>query len=126
MRCAPIAARRGTSARAVTHPRKQLTEGRDAGVREPRDQFRVEPAAERVLRLRRLDETRLHARERGVLAITQPAIAHAPPIERGRRRWRICLHVQRDELAHAVERLRIHRGAERCERRPSPPAAARA
>jgi hypothetical protein len=58
-----------------------------------------------VLEPRRLDETGFHARERGVLAIAQATIAGALPIERGRRRRRIGLDVQRDELALAVERI---------------------
>lgn len=86
-----------------THQCEQLSEDRDAGG--PGNDLRLEPALERVLRLQRLDETRLRARERGVLTLAQATIAGALPIERGRRRRRIGLDVQRDELALAVERI---------------------
>ncbi|HEF5869495.1 TPA: hypothetical protein SAY52_000040 [Burkholderia cenocepacia] len=63
-----------------------------------------------MLRLRRLNETRLHQRERGVRAIAQATIARVFPIERWRRSRRIGFDVQRDELALAVERVgeRLH------------------
>ena len=88
-----------------THQREQLREGGDAGGRQALHQPGIEPAFERVLEPRRLDETGFHARERGVLAIAQATIAGALPIERGRRRRRIGLDIQRDELALAVERI---------------------
>ncbi len=58
-----------------------------------------------VLRRPRLNDSRLHQRERGVLAIAQATIARVFPIERRRRSRRIGFDVQRDELALAIERV---------------------
>lgn len=95
---------------------QQLREGRDARLGQPHDEERRKPALERVVRARRLHQDGLHARQRGVLALAQTAIARDLAIDRGRARRRIRLEIEREQVALAVDVVEIDRVPDSVER----------
>lgn len=95
---------------------QQLREGRDAGLGQARDEERRKPPLELVVRARRLHQDGFHARQRGVLALAQAAIARDLAIDRGQARRRIRLEVEREQVALTVDVVGVDRVPESVER----------